>query len=95
MTDQIDIRIRSWVRGTDAEIRTGLLGYLSVLYGDLVIDGLVLRRTAAGRLTLSYPSRSDRAGRRHFVVRPDGDEARRRIERAVFSQATVAEAVEP
>jgi DNA-binding cell septation regulator SpoVG len=91
----IDIRIRTWIRGTPEDERAGLLGYLSVFYGALVIDGVTVRRTEAGKLTLSFPERRDGRGRRHNVVRPIDDEARRAIEAAVFAQATVAREVEP
>lgn len=80
------IRLRSWVRASDAEIRTGLLGYISVHYGSFIIDGLVLRRTASGRTTLSFPARTDRSGRRHSYIRPEDDAARRAVEREIFSQ---------
>ena len=81
-----DIRIRTWVRGTAAEESAGLLGYLSVTYGSLVLDGIVLRRTAAGRFALSFPARTDRAGRRHAIVRPADDAARCAIEEELFRQ---------
>jgi DNA-binding cell septation regulator SpoVG len=91
----IDVRIRSWCRGTAADERTGLLGYLSVFYGQLVIDGITLRKTAEGRLALSFPERRDGKGRRHSVVRPVDDAARRAIEAAIFAEATLAREVEP
>ena len=81
-----ELRVRTWVRGTDAEVRTGLLGYLSVEYGAIVLDSIVLRRTAEGRFALSFPARTDRAGRRHAYVRPVDDDARREIERAILGQ---------
>lgn len=81
-----DVRVRSWIKGTDAEARTGLLGYLSVEYGDLVLDGIVLRRTAEGRFTLSFPARTDRAGRRHSYIRPVDDQARREIESVILGK---------
>ena len=87
------IRVRTWVRGSDEDIRSGLLGYLSIFYGDLVLDGLTVRRTADGRLTLSFPERRDARGRRHPYFRPLDDDARQRIEQAVFGEATVAEGV--
>ena len=90
-----DVRIRSWLKGTDADARSGLLAYLSVFYGQLVLDGLTVRRTAGGRLTLSFPERRDRQGRRHPYIRPVDDDARRAIEKAVFGAAAVAEAVDP
>jgi hypothetical protein len=79
-----EIRIRSWVRGTADEERSGLLGYLSIFYGDLVLDGITLRRTADGNLTLSFPARTDRSGNRHAYFRPVDDAARRRIEREIL-----------
>jgi len=81
-----EIRVRSWVRATEAEVRGGLLGYLSVLFGDLVVDGITLRQTAEGKFALSYPARTDRAGRRHAYVRPVDDAARRAIERELLRQ---------
>ena len=90
----VDIRIRTWVRGNADDVRSGLLGYLSIFYGDLVID-VTVRRTAEGRLALSFPERRDKHGRRHSVVRPIDDAARREIEAAVFGQATLASEVEP
>ncbi len=89
-----DIRIRTLVRGTADDERAGLLGYLSLLYGDVIIDGVTVRRTADGRIALSFPERRDRQGRRHAVVRPIDDAARRAIEAAVFGQATLAAEVE-
>lgn len=88
------ISLRSWIAGSDDDVRGGLLGYVSIIFGDVVIDGLTVRRTAGGRLTLSFPERRDRQGRRHPYVRPVDDDARRRIERAIFGEATVAEGVE-
>jgi DNA-binding cell septation regulator SpoVG len=91
----IDLRIRTWIRGSDADVRAGLLGFISVLYGAVVIDGITVRRTEQGRLALSFPERRDRHGRRHSVVRPVDDAARRAIEAAVFGEATLAREVEP
>lgn len=87
-----DVRIRSWVRGSDEDERAGLIGYLSLLYGDLVLDGVTVRRTADGRITLSWPAKRDRSGRGHAYVRPLDDAARRRIEKAIFGAAALLEA---
>ena len=84
--DTREIRVRTWVRASDAEIRTGMLGYISVFIGNLVLDGIVLRRTADGRFALSFPARTDRAGRRHAIVRPADDAARQAIEREILGQ---------
>jgi hypothetical protein len=82
----VDVRVRSWIRASDEDRRTGLLGYLSVTYGDLVLDSIVLRRTADGRYALSFPARTDRAGKRHAYVRPADDEARKTIEAELLWQ---------
>ncbi|MBL8726659.1 MAG: hypothetical protein JNK49_21640 [Planctomycetes bacterium] len=86
------VAVRSWTRATDDEVRSGLLGYLGVDYGDLMLDGVTLRRTADGRLALSFPSRTDRKGRRHPFIRPVDEAARRTIERAILAQLAVADA---
>ena len=70
--------------GDDADY--GLLGWIAcVVDGSLALDGLALRRTMDGRLTLSFPARRDRSGRRHHYVRPSSDAARREIEEQVFA----------
>lgn len=90
-----EVRVRSWVRGSDDDVRSGLLGYLSVSYGTLVLDGLVLRRTADGRLAISFPARTDRAGRRHSYIRPADDQARIAIEREILGQLGQHQKVAP
>ena len=80
------IRVLSYVRGTAAERRTGLIAFLSVEYGDLIVDSLVLRRTEDGRYALSFPAKSDRSGTRHPYYRPIDHRARVAIERAILDQ---------
>jgi hypothetical protein len=76
------------------DVQTGHLGWISfVLAGSLKIDGITLRRSLSGRLTLSFPARTDRCGRRYFILRPLGDEARREIERQVFAAIRIPEDV--
>lgn len=81
-----EVRIRTWVKAGEAEIRTGLLGFLSVKYGNLLLDGICLRRTSDGRFALSFPARTDRAGHRHSYIRPIDDAARKQIEREILGQ---------
>jgi hypothetical protein len=83
---EIEVRVRSWVKGSDEDQRSGLLGYLSVQYGTLVLDGLTLRRTAAGKFAISFPARTDRAGRKHPLIRPADDAARKDIEAELLWQ---------
>jgi len=67
--------------------RDGLLGWVSFEFGGgLVVEGVGVRRTLEGRLRLSFPTRTDRSGRKRAVLRPASDEARREIERAVLDQ---------
>ncbi len=87
-----EIRIRTWTRGSAEDEQRGLLGYLSLVLGDVVVDGLTARRTQDGRLVLSWPEKRDRQGRAHPYVRPLNDDARRRIEKAVFGAAVAREA---
>jgi hypothetical protein len=64
----------------------GLLGFIRcVVDGALVLDSIALRRTLDNsRLTLSFPEREDGVGRRHPIIRPIDDEARRAIEKAII-----------
>ena len=80
------IRLRTWVRGSADDERNGLLGFISVTYGPWIFDGITLRRTADGRLALSFPSRSDRSGRKHALIRPVDRETREAIERELLGQ---------
>ncbi len=80
------IRAVRFVPASDADADRGLLAYLKIDFGPLVLDGVTLRRHADGRLGLSWPERTDRAGRRHPLVRPVNDEARELLEREVFKE---------
>jgi DNA-binding cell septation regulator SpoVG len=76
----VNSRITS-IRFKPAHTGDGLLGWASfVLDGDLVIDGVAVRRTLTGALVLSWPGRKDSRGRVHHHVRPVDDQARRELE---------------
>ena len=64
---------------------TGLLGWVTCTVGLLVLDGIAVRRTRGGRLTLSFPARRGRGGESHAYIRPLDDCARLAIEREVFA----------
>ena len=67
------------------EQAAGLLGYIGcTVNGLLRLDNLMLRRTLDGRTVLSFPARTDRAGRRHAYFRPVDDAASQVIAAAVF-----------
>lgn len=80
------VRIRTWTRASADDASTGLLGWISVEYGDLVIDNITLRRTNTGRFALAFPSRTAKNGLKHAIVRPVDDEARIEIERVIFAE---------
>jgi hypothetical protein len=74
------------VAAPPAEATTGLLGWIScTLNGSLRLDGLGLRRTAAGDLVISFPARRDAAGRQHPYVRPVDEVCRRDIEYQILA----------
>ena len=83
---QHEVRVLSWVRASDADVRSGLLGFISAEFGPWVFDGICLRRTASGRFCLSFPARSDSAGRKHSFFRPRDNDARIEIERTILAQ---------
>jgi|JI10StandDraft_1071094.scaffolds.fasta_scaffold182783_2 DNA-binding cell septation regulator SpoVG len=85
MTDHMT-RLRTWTKGSDQDLREGLLGWISVEYGSLVIDNITLRRTSSGRIVLSFPSRTARNGQKHAIVRPVDDRARQAIEAEILGQ---------
>lgn len=70
--------------GSPAEERAGLLGYVSVIIGPLLLDGIALRRSSEGRLYLAFPERRSASGRRYSLVRPVTSAVRAQIEAAVF-----------
>ena len=72
--------------GSAQDMREGLIGYVTCCFADLLLlDGITLRRTAAGKHALSFPCRTDGQGRRHPLYRPLDDRARLLIEDAVFA----------
>jgi hypothetical protein len=79
-------RVRFTAASEDATC-AGLMGHVQLVLNDsLIVDGIGLRKTLDGRITLSWPARRDRFGRRHFSVRPIGDLARLAIEVQVLTQ---------
>ena len=66
---------------SDPVQRSGVLGWVTCAVGTLVLDGITVRRTREGRLTLSFP----RGRGKYPPVRPLDDEARRAIEREILA----------
>ena len=63
----------------------GMLAWLQVRVGAVVIDGLSLREARDGTLSVSFPIRADAEGRRHPVVRPLDDATRQAIPQATMT----------
>jgi DNA-binding cell septation regulator SpoVG len=85
MSDRPAITGIRFTPSSDVDRERGLLGFIRcVIDGRLVLDGITLRRTLDNRLTLSFPEREDGLGRRHPIIRPVDDEARRAIEAAIL-----------
>ena len=79
------IEVVSLVPASTHDSRRGLLGYAAIRVAELlIVDPVAVRRTLEDRLALSYPTRADRRGVRHPIVRPVGNEAGALIEEAVL-----------
>ena len=79
------LALLSFTSAPDADVARGLLGWLSVeVERALILDGITVRRTSDDRVVLSFPERRDSRGRRHAIVRPVDDDARRAIEHQIF-----------
>jgi len=69
-----------------ADRAKGLVGFVTLTLNDLLIlDGIGLRHSTRGELVLMFPERMDRHGRKHALVRPIDDAARRVITLAVLA----------
>ena len=83
-----EVGVRSFARANDEERRAGLLAYLVVAIGPVIVDGVAIRRMASGRIGLSYPARTKANGRRFSIVRPADDQTREALEREILRQLT-------
>jgi hypothetical protein len=63
----------------------GLLGYAHVQVGELLIDGVAIRRARDGRHVIALPSRRDRAGVEHSIVAPSSNAVGRELEALVLA----------
>ncbi len=70
----------------DASVQpAGLLGYVRLtLNGRLMVDGITVLRTRTGVLAVSFPSRVDRDGQLHPVLRPVGCGTRAEFEAQIL-----------
>lgn len=71
---------------TCRDVRSGLLGFVSFLLGGCMhVDGVSVRKTAAGRTTLTFPARRDSRGQDHPYLRPVDQQTRISIESQIFA----------
>ena len=64
--------------------REGLLAYVRVALGPFKADGITIRRTLAGRVTISYPTRIARDGSAHPYFLPTDPAAREAFEKEIL-----------
>lgn len=84
VSEPIVSRVR-FTAATGQALKDGLQGHCEFEVSLLRLEGVMVRRTRAGRLVLSFPTKRDVQGRQHNVVRPVDQAARDRIEREVFA----------
>ncbi len=78
--------VRQLAAAIAEQVEDGLLEWMAlVIDGAVKVDGIMVRRTREGRLTLSFPSHDD-YGNRHHCARPVSGRARREIEREVIGR---------
>jgi DNA-binding cell septation regulator SpoVG len=68
-----------------AVAESGLLAWASCRLGPIRVQGLAVRRTLSGHLSVTFPSRRDRRGRKHEIVAPLDRATRREIEAAILA----------
>ena len=67
----------------------GMLAWLRIRIGDIVVDGVSLREGLDGERSLSFPIRADARGRKHPVVHALDETTRRYIEAQVLAELEV------
>ena len=92
MRESVRVSDVKFTAASEEQVRTGLLGFLCfVVNAALRVDGCTLRRTAAGKLTVSYPARRDARGRQHSVVCPIAEHFRRDVQHQILAQLGIEE----
>ncbi len=86
MRDTLRISDVRFTAASGTERAQGLLGFVSLRLGELILDSLVVRRTRDARYVVGFPHRRDRKGFAHEVVRPTTHEVRRSIENEVIAE---------
>lgn len=86
------VLLSSFSSSRPADRERGLIGWVSLeVDGLFLLDGLAVRTTRRGALTVTFPERRDARGRRHSIIRPLNDAARLVIERHVLAALGLAD----
>ena len=91
MSDHPLVRNIRFTPASDRECSRGLLGFISFRYGDLLIDGVTVRKTRDSRIVLSFPLSHSKSGRQHANLRPIDARARAEIEAAILGALDLPE----
>ena len=85
MRTTVSVSALRFTAATQEENESGLLGWIALrLNGVFDLDGLALRRTRSGQLTVSFPARKDRFGQKHFYFSPADRDTHREIEEEIL-----------
>ena len=81
MVNTLQVRISP---SSSRERREGLLAYVRVALGPFKADGITIRKTVAGRLAISYPTRFARDGSAYPYFLPTDPAAREAFEKEIL-----------
>lgn len=86
MRDRLRISNVRVTRASGHDQDTGLLGYVTcVVNGALCLDGLTLRRSICGELSVSFPARRDQWGARHAYIQPMDEKTQRDLQEQILA----------
>ena len=70
VSKDIQVALLAFSKSSDSDRDSGLLGWIKVeIAGWLVLDGITLRRSRHGQLSISLPARTDKVGNRRPYMR--------------------------
>ncbi len=81
MSEDIQVALLAFSKSSDFDRDSGLLGWIKVkIAGWLVLDGITLRRSRHGQLSISLPVRTDKMGNQYPYMRIVGAASRQEFE---------------
>jgi hypothetical protein len=85
MPERVAVTDVSFIAAAPALAATGLVGFVSFRVGPLVVDGATIRRTRARGVVVSLPTRRDRYGIDHPIVRARDPATRAELEAGILA----------